>query len=760
MSQLTDNLRLQKLRGTILQFDEVLTMSARMAAATGDSRWEERYRQFEPVLDAAIKEAISLAPEAHESESAAQTDAANLALVKMENEAFTLVRQGKRDAATQILFSGHYEEQKQVYVSGMDKLDRSLEQRIQDDVARSRQHMLRLGLLMLVAVAVLVVGWISVFIAVRTHLKQRVLAEKALRENEERLRWIAENTFQVFWLTDWKKKELLYVSPAYEEVYGRSCQSLYEERRSWLEAVHADDRARVDRVFAQKGERGERTEEEYRIVRPDGSVRWILDRSIPVRDEAGEVYRWVGVAEDITERKQAERQLHHNAFHDPLTGLPNRSLLLERLGHCTERAKRHAEHHFAVLFLDIDNFKVINDSLGHRAGDELLVETCSRLEAGLRSLDTVVRGGKDITARLGGDEFVILLEDIRGPRDAVIVAERIQEQLSATVLLGGHEVNINASIGIALSNGVGKGPEELLRDADTAMYRAKSAGKARHALFDETMHVEAMARLKLENALRSALQKEQFQILYQPIVVLDTGCINSFEALLRWNHPERGPVSPAEFIPVAEEIGLIVALGRWVLHQACRQLTVWNEQQATGPAISLSVNVSKRQLSESGFVEDVERTVRETGIDARQLNLEITESVIIEAPESIIQSLRRLRQLGVQVHMDDFGTGYSSLSCLHRFPLDVLKIDRAFLETAGAPREYAAVLHAVITLARNLNMQVTAEGIGTEDQLAMILSLDCDFAQGYYFSEPVDASRATSLLRSGTCRREPVPTGP
>jgi diguanylate cyclase (GGDEF)-like protein len=449
---------------------------------------------------------------------------------------------------------------------------------------------------------------------------------------------------------------------------------------------------------------------------------------------------------EIARRKVAEERLRRDALYDSLTNLPNRSLLMSHLSRCVERAKRNPDCAFAVLFLDIDNFKVINDSLGHRLGDELLIESAKRLAASLRSLDTVVRVAEDAAARLGGDEFVILLEDIRRASDAVLVAERIQEELSVPFQLDGRDVAISVSIGIVLCEGGCEEPEELLRNADTAMYRAKQAGKGGHAVFNETMHVEALARLELENALRSALDKKQFQILYQPIVLLETGRIESLEALLRWRHPDRGVVSPGEFIPMAEEMGLIVPIGRWVLQEACGQLRVWNQQLPPGQALSISVNVSKRQLVEHGFCGEVERILGETGLDARHLNLEITESAIIGASESVNETLRKLKTLGVQLHMDDFGTGYSSLSCLHRIPFDVLKIDRAFIRPGEARREYAAVIHAIITLARNLKMRVTAEGIETREQLAGILALGCDYAQGHYFSRPVDASTAQTLM--------------
>ncbi|MFB3137815.1 MAG: putative bifunctional diguanylate cyclase/phosphodiesterase, partial [Phycisphaerales bacterium] len=455
-------------------------------------------------------------------------------------------------------------------------------------------------------------------------------------------------------------------------------------------------------------------------------------------------------------RHQIEERLRHDALHDTLTDLPNRTLLLDRLGQCVERVKRQSDYLFAVLFLDIDNFKVINDSLGHIVGDELLVQAAQRFVTCLRGLDTVVRIDKDTTSRLGGDEFVILLDGLSKPSDAVVVAERLQKQLSVPFKLRGQEVVISASIGIALDQGEHKMAEHLLRDADTAMYRAKVAGKARHEVFDEAMHTEAMARLQLENELRAAIEQGQFQLVYQPIVDLATQQISSFEALIRWKHPDRGTVPPAEFIPVAEETRLIVPIGRWVLREACMQLQAWNAQLPPERALSISVNVSKREVAEPGFVQEVRRLLRTTGIDGPQLKLEITESVIMDNPEHIIEVLRQLKQLGIELHMDDFGTGLSSLSCLHKFPLDVLKIDRAFVTTMGPNREYAAFVHTIVTLAHSLDMKVTAEGIETPEQLAQLLALDCDYGQGYLFSKPLSASEAEAIIDRKYLARETV----
>lgn len=449
---------------------------------------------------------------------------------------------------------------------------------------------------------------------------------------------------------------------------------------------------------------------------------------------------------EIGKRKSIEDRLRHDAFHDQLTQLPNRALLLDRLRQCIERARRHPGHVLALLFLDIDNFKVINDSLGHCAGDELLVEAANRLVACLRTLDTVSRAEENTAVRLGGDEFVILLDGIRTSCDAAIVAERLQERLSQPFEISGRVVAVTASIGIVITQGECADVDVLLSNADTAMYRAKHAGKARHALFNETMHNEAMARLELENGLRFALERGQFEVYYQPIVELESGRIKAFEALLRWRHPERGLVSPMDFIPITEETGLIIPLGRWVLETACRQLFAWNRNLPAGGALSMSVNVSKRQLAEPSFCADIEQVIRDTGIESSSLSVEITESTFTAAPRDVDDKLRHLKQMGVQLHMDDFGTGYSSLSCLDRFPFDVLKIDRSFVTNLASKRTYSAIVHAIVTLARNLNMKVTVEGVESEEQLAQILTLECDNAQGYYFSKPLDVRAAGALI--------------
>ena len=443
---------------------------------------------------------------------------------------------------------------------------------------------------------------------------------------------------------------------------------------------------------------------------------------------------------DICERKRAEEQLLHNTLHDELTGLPNQALFMDRLQLAVERAKRRQDYLFAVLFLDLDRFKVVNDSLGHIVGNQLLIAISRRLEIVMRSVDTV--------ARFGGDEFTILLEDIEDINATIQVAERIQKELALPFKLNEYEVFTSASIGIALSSTGYEQPGHLLRDADIAMYRAKTLGKARYEVFDTTMHNHAVVLLQLETDLRRAIKKKEFRLHYQPIVSLVTGRIIGFEALVRWQHPERGLVSPIEFIPVAEETGMIVSIGKWVLHEACRQMQIWHAQFPTTPPLIVSVNLSGKQLTQPNLIKQINQVLQETGFDPGSLKLEITESVIIDNTESATAMLLQLRALNIELQMDDFGTGYSSLSYLHRLPLNTLKIDRSFISNIGENGENLVIVQAIVTLAHNLKMDVTAEGIETVEKLDQLRLLQCDRGQGYFFSKPLDSRRVEELLAS------------
>lgn len=441
---------------------------------------------------------------------------------------------------------------------------------------------------------------------------------------------------------------------------------------------------------------------------------------------------------DVTDHRLVEEQLRHDALHDALTGLPNRFLFMERLSHAIVRAKRKEGPQFAVLFLDLDRFKVINDSFGHDVGDQLLVTVARRLQACVRPADTV--------ARLGGDEFAILLEDIHDPADATRVADRVLHALSEPIDLGGYETFTSGSIGIALSSFAYDRPELLLRNADMAMYRAKAGGRNRFEVFDRAMHAEALQRLQTETDLRRAVDRGEFVLLYQPIVALATGKIRGFEALLRWANPERGLLRPEAFLAVAEETGLIVPIGQWVVREACRQAQRWNAQYLGRDALQVGVNLSVREFLQPDLVGRLEQVLGETGLDPQLLHLEITESLVIDNPDAAKAVLHRLGALGIRLYMDDFGTGYSSLSYLHLLPVQALKIDRTFVQRLDEDDRAEHLVRSILTLAEGLGIPTVAEGVETPNQLGKLRAWGCTFAQGHLFSPPLDAAEFEALL--------------
>jgi diguanylate cyclase (GGDEF)-like protein/PAS domain S-box-containing protein len=550
-----------------------------------------------------------------------------------------------------------------------------------------------------------------------------------------------------------------------EKINGYQADEIIGQHFSRFYPAEDVERGKPNRVLKMAAAAGRFEEETWR-VRKDGSQFWGNAVVTALRDETGQLKGFVKVTRDITDRKRTEEQLVHNAWHDPLTGLPNRALFMERLGREVRHAGRRQDHLFAVLFLDIDRFKVVNESLGHKVGDQLLKSMARRLAACLDCTDTL--------ARFGGDEFTILLEDIKDISDATRIASRIQKSLASPVQLSGYEVFTSASIGIALNaTGCAK-PEDLLRDAEIAMFRAKTQGKARYEVFDTTMHTRAVMRLQLENDLRRAIEHQEFRLHYQPIVSLSTGKITGFEALVRWQHPQRGLVPPAEFIPLAEETGLILPIDWWVLREACRQLRTWQTQweqvagnrglvtgdfrgRGEGPLpstqpklpLTMSVNLSGQQFSQPNLLDQLDMVLQETSLDPRYLKLEITEGVLISNPEAASAMLAKLRERQIQLCMDDFGTGYCGLSYLHRFPLDMLKIDRSFVSRLGVERAQSAIVQAIVSLAHNLGMTALAEGIETPEQYGQLQTLDCEYGQGYLFSKPVDSESARSLIWTG-----------
>lgn len=529
---------------------------------------------------------------------------------------------------------------------------------------------------------------------------------------------------------------IVYINDAFLKVTGHRAADVIGRTAQLLAGpkTDLDELSRIRETMI----RHESVKAELILHRRDNTHFWADINTVPIRNEHGQVTHFVSVMREVTERKNAEEQLRRNAFHDPLTGLPNRLLFTERLTQIISRSKQIPGRKFAVLFLDLDRFKVINDSLGHMVGDQLLISIARRLETCVKRTD--------IVARLGGDEFTILLDDIQTEDAASHVAERIHQELALPFTLNGYEVFTTVSIGIALSTTDFNHTEDLLRGADIAMYRAKASGKACHEVFDTEMHNEAMRQMQLENDLRRALERGEFRVYYQPIVSLTTGRLAGFEALMRWQHPERGLVSPADFIPIAEETGLILPMGEWILMEACRQLSEWQKKYPQYRRLSMSVNISSRQFSQRGTIDLLKDVLEKTGLNPALLKLEITETAIMENTETAMDILLTLKKMGVQLSVDDFGTGYSSLGYLYRFPMDVLKIDRSFISRVDTDGEKLELVRTIITLAWNLGMDVIAEGVETTKQLAQLKMLKCEYGQGYLFSKPMSAEHTEKFL--------------
>ena len=489
------------------------------------------------------------------------------------------------------------------------------------------------------------------------------------------------------------------------------------------------------KATAAMAEQAERERAEAERARAEAEK----ERAEQAERHVEELNRHIAEQERISVQLQESKDhFRRAAFHDALTTLPNRALFTENLRFVIERAKNHEDYQFGVLFLDLDRFKNVNDSLGHTIGDQLLIAMARRLESCIRE--------GDVVARLGGDEFAILLDGISNAAEASTMARRIQDRLSSPFNLSGHEVFTTTSIGIALSSTGYDHPENILRDADTAMYRAKAQGKACYEVFDKGMHTHAVYLLQMENDLRRALDREEFRVVYQPIVALDNGQLAGFEALIRWQHPERGFVSPADFIPLAEDTGLIVPIGLWILRQACQQLAKWQWQVAGNRDLFMSVNLSSKQVAQPGLVTEIQDILEGTDLEAKQIKLEITESAVMGNAEMSARLLKRLQALGVQLSIDDFGTGYSSLGYLHRFPVNTLKIDRSFVGRIGEAAENIEIVRTIVSLAENMGMEVVAEGVETLSQLTQLRSLNCRYGQGYLFSRPIDAESVTALI--------------
>ncbi|MGZ8211209.1 MAG: sensor domain-containing protein, partial [Burkholderiales bacterium] len=538
---------------------------------------------------------------------------------------------------------------------------------------------------------------------------------------------------EIFWITDVRQRVLHYLSPGFETLTGKPLAEVLRRPRSWLQIVHPEDRERVR--LARKPLPHAEYDIEYRIVIAGGGVRWVHDQAFPVRDATGAVYRIAGIASDVTQRKEAEEKLVYLAHYDGLTGLPNRVLFLDRLkqtlSHCARRGTLAA-----VMFVDLDRFKVVNDTLGHAMGDELLRQVGARLSVCVREGDTV--------ARFSGDEFVLIVNDLHGPEDARHIAQKVLQAYVEPFRVSSHEIFVSTSIGISMFPSDSEDEQALLKNADSAMYRAKESGRNSFRFYTREMNARAMYRLQLENSLRHALDRGEFCLHYQPKACLHTGEITGVEALLRWERPGHGLVAPAEFVPLLEDTGLIVPVGEWVLSEACRQADAW--RKAGRALVPVAINISARQFASRNLGDLVRRMMNLHGLDPRYLEFELTESLLMVNTEDAVRTLEYLKSLGLKLSIDDFGTGYSSLAYLKRFPIDALKIDRSFIDEITTDVGDATITRAVIGMAHNLGLKVIAEGVETQAQIAFLSANGCDEAQGFYFARPQPAAEAVKWL--------------
>jgi PAS domain S-box-containing protein len=595
--------------------------------------------------------------------------------------------------------------------------------------------------------------WIGVAAALLLLIFQQFRIYRIRRESkrrEELFQIVTENAADMIALVDMKGRRL-YNSPAYKRVLGYSAAELGET--SSFEQVHPDDRFKVLEAAREARSTGIGKKVDYRIRHKDGTWRVLESLASTIRDEKGDVAKLVIVNRDVTERKRAEEKLEHNSFHDSLTGLPNRRLFMDRLQRLFARAQRIPGRQHAVLFVDLDGFKALNDSMGPKVGDQLIVEIGRRLEGGLRSDDTVSRPGDEfpmtetVASRMGGDEFTILLEEVNDPSDAMRVAKRIIDAVAAPFLAEGSEVKASASVGIALSASTHKCAEDLLQDADVAMRRAKALGGSRCEVFDEAVHTRAINRLKLEGELREAVNSRQFRVHYQPIVRLEKREITGFEAMLRWQHPEQGLISAEKFMTTAEDCGLLASIGLWMIREACRQLRAWEVEIPATTALSVSVKITAKQLAGADFVGGVEAALREAGVEPSRLRLEISESLVTSDAALTATLLSHVKRLRVGVTLDNFGSGTLSLMGLRQFPAEALKIDRSLIGEMLADRTSSDMVELIMLVAQKLRAKVIAEGIESIKQFERLRELGCEFGQGSFFSPPLEAVAAQVHLR-------------
>jgi diguanylate cyclase (GGDEF)-like protein/PAS domain S-box-containing protein len=567
------------------------------------------------------------------------------------------------------------------------------------------------------------ITWFNTFI---DSMAEKGKAEEALRESEDRYALAVRGANDGIW--DWDlRTDLIYFSPRWKSMLGYSEKEIGENSSEWLARIHPEDTTQVRAdLDAHLSGKKPYFESEHRIFHKNGRYHWVLARGLAVRDDRNTACRIAGSMTDITARKATEESLRHDAMHDPLTGLHNRSYFVDQLIRSIERTKRHPEYQAALLLMNLDRFRLVNDSLGHGRGDQLLIAIAQRLKASLRLGDTI--------GRFGGDEFVILLEDIHSVNEAKLIAGRLQEEIAQPFDLNGQDVFTTVSIGMVFITRDYDRAEDLLRDADTALHQAKANGRSRYQIFESDMHTRSLVHLQLESELRRALERSEFELYYQPIIDFQTKRVSKLEALIRWKHPTRGLIFPGDFIALAEETGLIIPMGEWILETGCNQMKEWRDLGHTD--IQVSINISAHQLQERDFVETIHKILERVGLETNYLNLEITESAAMRDLDQTIRILSELSEMGVSISIDDFGISYSSLGQLNRLPVNTIKIDRSFVRRIASNEEDAAIATAIIAMGHILKLRVIAEGVETIDQFKFLASEHCDEAQGYLICRP------------------------
>ncbi len=561
-----------------------------------------------------------------------------------------------------------------------------------------------------------------------------------LQKSETRYALASQGANDGLWDWDLSNEDIYYSKHCLDILGVTIAPDQKTDRSLWLDKIHPEDQKRVISEFKAhlKGET-QHFQNEHQVLHSDGTYRWVLVRGLAIRDKQGLATRIAGSLTDITERKIAEQKLAHDAIHDALTGLPNRKFLMERLSRTLDRLKFSHESYFAVLFIDLDKFKIVNDTLGHQAGDELLLKITQKLKYLVRPSDMI--------ARLGGDEFVILVENLKEKKQVFKIADRIIKELKKPIQILEQTIYSSASIGITFGSEEYANADDLVRDADIAMYCAKLKGQGFYELFDSQMHTGAVSYLQTQNDLRNALENKEFSLNYQPIISLDKGKIVGFESLIRWMHPTRGIIMPDDFIPITEENGLILSIGKWVIYESCRQMREWQLTFPETEDFVMNVNLSPSQLEQEDLIKQICDILDATKLAPRCLKLEITESVLMKNTEKAIKTVSDLQKLGIKVSIDDFGTGYSSLSYLHNFSIDTLKVDRSFINLIGSEKEKTEIIQTIIALAKNLGIDVVAEGVETREQLNFLRDNDCEYGQGFYYSKPINGISATQMLK-------------